>query len=43
VKRDDKGKYPKGSMPYPDFAMSNPEVREIYGRLGQSGASLGQL
>jgi predicted acylesterase/phospholipase RssA len=43
VKPNDKGKYPKGSMPYPVFAMSNPEVKEIYGRLGQSGASLDQL
>jgi predicted acylesterase/phospholipase RssA len=43
VKPNDKGKYPKGSMPYPVFAMSNAEVKEIYGRLGQSGASLDQL
>jgi hypothetical protein len=43
VTPNDKGKYPKGSMPYPDFAISNPEVKEIYGRLGQSGASLEQL
>jgi predicted acylesterase/phospholipase RssA len=43
VRQDDKGKYPKGSMPYPDFAMSNAEVREIYGRLGQSGARVDQL
>jgi predicted acylesterase/phospholipase RssA len=43
VKPNDKGKYPKGSMPYPAFAISNPEVKEIYGRLGQSGASLDQL
>jgi predicted patatin/cPLA2 family phospholipase len=43
VKPNERGKYPKGSMPYPVFAMSNTEVKEIYGRLGQSGASLDQL
>src|ERR1700686_4321561 len=43
VEQDERRKYPKGSMSYPDFAMSNPEVKEIYGRLGQSGASSDQL
>jgi predicted acylesterase/phospholipase RssA len=43
VKPNGKGKYSKGSIPYPAFAMSNAEVKEIYGRLGQSGADTNQL
>jgi predicted acylesterase/phospholipase RssA len=43
VRPNDKGKYPRGSIPYPDFAISNAEVKAIYDRLGQSGASLDQL
>jgi predicted acylesterase/phospholipase RssA len=43
VKPNDNGKYPKGSVPYPVFAISNAEVKEIYDRLGRSGASLDQL
>jgi predicted acylesterase/phospholipase RssA len=43
VKPNDKGKYSNGSMPYPAFAMSNAEVKEIYRLLGQSGANTSQL
>jgi predicted acylesterase/phospholipase RssA len=43
VKPNDKGKYSNGSMPYPAFAMSNAEVKEIYRLLGQSGANTNQL
>ena len=43
VNPNENGKYPKGSLPYPVFAMSNADVKEIYGRLGQPGASLEHL
>jgi predicted acylesterase/phospholipase RssA len=43
VKPNENGGYPKGSMPYPVFAISNAEVKEIYGWLSQSGARLNQL
>jgi predicted acylesterase/phospholipase RssA len=31
----DGGKYPKGAIPYPDFALRNPEVKANYDRLGR--------
>jgi hypothetical protein len=43
VKPNDNGKYSNGSMPYPAFAMSNADVKEIYRLLGQSGANTNQL
>jgi predicted patatin/cPLA2 family phospholipase len=43
VEPDEKGKYRKGSLPYPGFAMRNPMVKELYDRLGESDPSLDKL
>jgi predicted acylesterase/phospholipase RssA len=40
VEQDGNGKYPKGSIPYPEFAMRNPEVKAIYDRLSAPGLKL---
>jgi hypothetical protein len=40
---DGAGKYPKGSIPYPDFALRNPEVKANYDRLGRLNPRLGLL
>jgi len=34
VEPDETGKYPKGSIPYPTFALRYPEVKANYDRLG---------
>jgi predicted acylesterase/phospholipase RssA len=34
VEPDKTGKYPIGSIPFPDFALRYPEVKRIYDRLG---------
>jgi predicted acylesterase/phospholipase RssA len=43
VEPDANGKYPKGSLPYPAFAVRYPEVKEIYHRLGEPDPSLEKL
>ena len=43
VEPDEKGKYPKGSLPYPAFAIRNPKVKELYDRLAGSDPSLEML
>jgi predicted acylesterase/phospholipase RssA len=43
VEPDKKGKYRKGALPYPTFAVRNPKVREFYDRLGESDPGLDAL
>jgi len=43
VEPDGNGHYPKGSIPYPDFAMRYPEVKAIYVRLGAPDPGLERL
>src|SRR5712664_4261320 len=43
VEPDEKGLYPKGSLPYPAFAVRNAKVKELYDRLGESDHSLDKL
>ncbi|MCK1517952.1 patatin-like phospholipase family protein [Bradyrhizobium sp. 190] len=40
---DGAGKYPKDSIPYPDFALRNPEVKANYDRLGRLDPGLERL
>jgi predicted acylesterase/phospholipase RssA len=43
VEPDGTGKYPKGSIPFPDFALRYPEVKTIYDRLGAPDPGLERL
>lgn len=43
VQRNGHGAFPPGSIPYPDFAARNAQVREAYHQLAMPGPSLEQL
>ena len=43
VEPDEKGLYPKGSLPYPAFAVRNAKVKELYDQLGKSDPGLDKL
>jgi hypothetical protein len=43
VEPDGNGKYRKGSLPYPAFAVRYPKVKELYDRLGEPDPHLDKL
>jgi hypothetical protein len=40
VERDETGKYPRGSIPFPEFALRYSKVKLIYEQLGSPDADL---